>query len=280
MSKTIATYKRVQEVLLDHGLHAKKHLGQNFIIDRNIIDKIVKVASIDSTSSVLEIGPGIGSLTQALCEHAKEVVAVEIDLTMVNILKDTCIEYDNLVVVHEDFLQYDLNQLPFSSFTVCANLPYYVTTPILFKLFETSHDVQKIVVMVQKEVALRFKAKKDSKQYNALSIYAQTCFDVSVAFDVSKHVFYPKPDVDSSILIFQPKKDVDKEAYAPIFDFIKKCFAFRRKTLANNLKEIVKDTSRINEYLQLADLETSIRAQSLAFEDFKRLFEVIVNNET
>lgn len=278
MTQPIASIKRVHQILKSHGLHAKKHLGQNFIIDRNIINKIVGAAQLDENSHVLEIGPGIGSLTEALCESAKTVTAIEIDSQMVNILKETCGHFDNLSVEHHDFLHFDLNQVCTQPITVCANLPYYVTTPILFKLFESNCDFTRIVVMVQKEVALRFKAKKDTKQYNALSIFAQTCFHVELAFDVSHNVFYPKPDVDSSILIFVRKSEIDVVKTQPIFDFIKKCFVFRRKTLSNNLKEIVSDTSKIEDYLTKADLASNIRAQSLEFEDFKRLYEVIYEN--
>jgi 16S rRNA (adenine1518-N6/adenine1519-N6)-dimethyltransferase len=275
MTQPIASIKRVHQVLKNHGLHAKKHLGQNFIVDRNIINKIVSVANINDTSHVLEIGPGIGSLTEALCESAKTVSAVEIDSQMVNILKETCGDFDNLTLIHQDFLQFDLNTLDHQPITVCANLPYYVTTPILFKLFESDCEFSSIVVMVQKEVALRFKAQKDTKQYNALSIFAQTCFHVELAFDVSHHVFFPKPDVDSSILIFTRNKEIDPVASQPIFDFIKKCFVFRRKTLSNNLKEIVPDISKIEEYLKKADLASNIRAQSVEFDQFKKLYEVI-----
>lgn len=278
MTQPIASIKRVHQVLKKHGLHAKKHLGQNFIVDRNIINKIVGVAQLDENSHVLEIGPGIGSLTEALCESAKSVSAIEIDSHMVKILKETVGHHNNLTVFHRDFLQFNLEEVCTQPITVCANLPYYVTTPILFKLFESECDFQRIVVMVQKEVALRFKAKKDTKQYNALSIFAQTCFNVELAFDVSRNVFFPKPDVDSSILIFSRKREIDLVATQPIFDFIKACFVFRRKTLSNNLKEIVPDASRIEEYLTEANLAPNIRAQSLEFEDFKRLYEVIYEN--
>lgn len=275
MSQPIASIKRVHDILNSHGLHAKKHLGQNFIVDRNIINKIVSVAGIDKNMHVLEIGPGIGSLTQALIEQAQSVTAIEIDAHMITILKETLDQPSNFTLIHDDFLHYDLASLKQRPLTVCANLPYYVTTPILFKLFESDINFNKIVVMVQKEVALRFKAAKDTKQYNALSIFAQTCFNVELAFDVSRHVFYPKPDVDSSILIFTKKEEVDAIAYQPIFDFIKKCFVFRRKTLANNLKEICSDASKIESSLDKTNLPRNIRAQSLDFEQFKKLYEVL-----
>lgn len=278
MTQPIASVKKVHQLLKKYGLHAKKHLGQNFIVDRNIINKIVSTANIDNTSHVLEIGPGIGSLTEALCEVAKEVVAVEIDSQMVSILKESCSHCDNLKVYHEDFLQFDLSEICNQPMTVCANLPYYVTTPILFRLFESDCQFDRMVVMVQKEVALRFKASKDTKQYNALSIFAQTCFNIDLAFDVSRNVFFPKPDVDSSILVFTKKEEINSVELQPVFDFIKKCFVFRRKTLANNLKELVSEPTKVEGYLTKANLEVNTRAQSLDFEDFKRLYEIIYEN--
>lgn len=275
MNKPIASIKRVNELLTEHGLHAKKYFGQNFIIDRNVIDKIVSTADIAKDNDVLEIGPGIGSLTQALCEQGSFVTAVEIDPKMVEILNETLQEYDNVSIVQEDFLKYDIENVRKNNLIVCANLPYYVTTPILFKIFESEINYKKIVVMVQKEVAMRFKAQKDTKQYNALSIFAQTCFDVSVAFDVSKHVFYPKPDVDSSILVFIPKPEVNCLELKPVFEFIRRCFSHRRKTLVNNLKEIVDNPNEISDYLKQANLEETIRAQSCDFQDFKRLYDII-----
>jgi 16S rRNA (adenine1518-N6/adenine1519-N6)-dimethyltransferase len=275
MTKPIASIKRVNELLIQHGLHAKKHYGQNFIIDRNIIDKIVAVANISKENDVLEIGPGIGSLSEAVGEKANFVTAVEIDPKMVEILEETLNRFDNVEVIQDDFLKFDTANFKKDNLIVCANLPYYVTTPILFKLFDSEIVFKKIVVMVQKEVAMRFKASKDTKQYNALSIFAQTCFDVSLAFDVSKHVFFPKPDVDSSILVFVPKPERNCAELKPIFEFIKKCFAQRRKTLANNLKEIISNPNDAISYLEKANLDTNIRAQSLEFEDFKRLYECI-----
>lgn len=275
MTKPIASIRRVNKLLTEHGLHAKKYFGQNFIIDRNVIDKIVSTAEITKDNDVLEIGPGIGSLTQALCEQGNFVTAVEIDPKMVEILNESLQEYDNLCIVQEDFLKYDISSVRKKQLIVCANLPYYVTTPILFKIFESEINYEKIVVMVQKEVAMRFKAQKDTKQYNALSIFAQTCFDVSVAFDVSKHVFYPKPDIDSSILVFIPKPEVNCLELKPVFEFIRRCFSHRRKTLANNLKEIVDNPNEISDYLKHADLDVTIRAQSCDFQDFKRLYDII-----
>ncbi len=279
MSQPIASFKKVQEVLLAHGMYAKKHLGQNFIIDKNIIDKIADVAKLDQAMDVLEIGPGIGALTEVLCAQAKHVYAVEIDKAMVSILKDTCSACDNLTIFHEDFLKFDLHQIQSSNIMVCANLPYYVTSPILFKLFESQQDFKRIVVMVQKEVAARFKAKKDTKQYNALSIIAQACFDITEAFEISRHVFYPKPKVASSLLVFEPKDGVDIKTQQPFFDFIKQCFRFRRKTLANNLKDLVVDPSQIPSYLRQANLSETIRAQSCDLHDFTTLFKIINQNE-
>lgn len=275
MNTPIASIKTVNHILREHDLHAKKFLGQNFIVDRKVIDKIIRVSTIDPTKHVLEIGPGIGSLTEALCEHASSVTAVEIDAHMVNILKETCGHFPNLTVIHDDFLDVDVDQLCQQPMIVCANLPYYVTTPILFALFESGCDFEKIIVMVQKEVAERLKAVKGFKQYNALSILVQTCYEVKVEFDVSKHVFIPKPAVDSSVISFIKRKDVDMMRLQPLFDFIKKCFAFRRKTLANNLKEIVDPHIDVSECLQKAQLKADVRAQNCSYEDFKRLYEVI-----
>jgi 16S rRNA (adenine1518-N6/adenine1519-N6)-dimethyltransferase len=278
MKTPIASISRVTDILKENNLQAKKFFGQNFIIDRNIIDKIIRISGINEDSHVLEVGPGIGSLTEALCEKAKHVVAVEIDSHMVSILNDTCGDFNNLEIIHADFLDVDVNSLCHKSLTVCANLPYYVTTPILFKLFESNCTFDKIVVMVQKEVAQRFNAKKDTKQYNSLSIFVQTCFYIKVEFDVSKHVFIPKPAVDSSVVSFVKKESINIEELRPVFEFIKKCFAHRRKTLHNNLKEIVDKDVNVSQLLKRANLPESIRSQSLDFHEFKRLYEVIYEN--
>ena len=186
-------------------LRAKKKYGQNFLIDSNIVDKIAKNAC-DKNCLTLEIGPGLGALSEMLLKYSKCVDAYEIDRDMYDILNRT-IKDENFKVYLEDFLDTDLSKYENEEIRVCANLPYYVTTPILFKLFNSALNISKITVMVQKEVADRFRAGVGSEDYNALSIIVQYLFDVKQEMNVSKNVFYPSPKVDSAVISFVPKKE-------------------------------------------------------------------------
>ena len=286
MSKPIASFSKTKELLEQFGTKAKKHFGQNFLIDSNIVKKIVDVADIDKQTVVLEIGPGIGSMTEILSEHAQAVIAVEIDPLMVEVCQYSLAHLDNITIIHDDFLKVELHAIidyymkAGVRLVVCANLPYYVTTPILFKLFESDLPFDIITVMIQKEVAQRFGANKQTKAYNALSIITQSMYDVTLAFDVSMHVFYPKPTVDSTVITFKKKTESDPCVSPAFFEFVKGCFTQRRKTLTNNLKEMGFDQADIERAYQGMKLESDIRSQQLSVEQFQQLYKVIYENKS
>ena len=239
----IADYSVTKAVLERHGFTFKKSFGQNFLTDTNILQKIVDTAEIDKQVNVIEIGPGIGALTEFLAENAAEVMAFEIDDRLVPILADTLRDFDNVTVVNQDILKVDLNQYiaefknPDLPIKVVANLPYYITTPILMHLIESKIPFQEFVVMMQKEVADRISAEPNTKAYGSLSIAVQYYMTAKVAFIVPRTVFVPAPNVDSAILKMvrreEPAVAVKNEDF--FFSVSKASFVHRRKTLWNNL---------------------------------------------
>ena len=268
MNRASLTY--VKKVLGDQK--AKKKFGQNFLIDANIVEKIAKVAS-NKDLLTIEIGPGLGALSEFLCQYSKAVEAYEIDEDMVNILKEE-FKDENFTVYLQDFLDVDLIKYENQKLNIASNLPYYVTTPILFKLFKSNLDINKITVMVQKEVADRFNAKVNSEDYNALSLIVQYLFDVKLEMNVSKNCFYPAPQVDSAVISFTPKRERDFEYEEGLFEFIENCFRKRRKTLNNNFKDFLSDEQIKNVYNAL-NLKESVRAQELTLDEFIKMYEVI-----
>lgn len=269
--------RKMNELLDKNKFNFKKKFGQNFIIDENIIVNIVKNAEIDENTLVIEIGPGAGSLTNLLALKAKNVLCYEIDTTLKEILEENLTNYDNIMVKFEDFLKSDvkkdIEKYKYEKLYVVANLPYYITTPIIVKIIEDEIDVDKIVVMVQKEVGNRFKAEPGTKDYSSLSIFLNYYFDVKKIMDVSKNVFMPKPNVDSIVIEFKKKKDrlyvKDKKVF---FKLIKDSFVQKRKTLKNNLKDY--DIDKINKILNKYNLDISIRAEQISIE----IFADIANN--
>ena len=201
---------KMQKRLSENNFNFKKNFGQNFIIDENIINSIIKKSEIDKNTLVIEIGPGAGSLTYKLCENAKNVLCYEIDTTLKDILNDTLKDYDNYEIIYQDFLKAnvleDIKKYDYEKLYVVANLPYYITTPIIMKLVEEDINVDKIVVMVQKEVGNRFKAEPGTKDYSSLSVFLKYYFQVSKLLDISKNVFIPKPNVDSIVVEFKKKE--------------------------------------------------------------------------
>ncbi len=273
MEKPISANARTLAILKKFGMSAKKGFGQNFIIDPSVVEKIARVSGIDENSNVIEVGPGIGALTEQLALKAKTVTAFEIDPRCIEVLAETMIDYPNVKVVLQDFLNVKETDLPEGNLTLCANLPYYVTTPILFHIIEELPHITSFTIMVQKEVADRFVAKPSTKDYNALSIIVQTLFEVKTVMNVSKAVFLPRPTVDSAVVRFQRKANlaiVDPDRF---FKLVKLSFTQRRKTLANNLKEI-SDTQTIQAKLIQAGLDLNVRAEALSLIDFYRLYEV------
>lgn len=280
MKKPIATPSRTKEILDTYDIFAKKNYGQNFLIEPSIVDKIARNAVVSDHCVVFEIGPGIGALTQSLCAYAHKVVAFEIDERLPEILKDTLSDCDNFEVVLGDFLEIDLpawvNRYKAEGYDVviAANLPYYITTPILFKIFESNADISAITVMMQKEVADRFAAEPNTKDYNALSIVTQYRCSVRNVMKVPKNVFNPKPSVDSAVLQFRflPKHEGVKEEV--LFQLVKACFKQRRKTILNNYGEYCEDKQIARERLEKAGIEPIRRAESLTLAQFITLYEV------
>lgn len=271
----IASLSHVRKILDANSLKAKKKIGQNFIIDANVVEKIARNAASKDEITV-EIGPGIGSLTEQLLKYAKEVYAYEIDEDMYEILSDTFKGEERLKLNLQDFLELELDEVPYKDekINVCSNLPYYITTPILFKLFESKLNISKITVMVQKEVAARFRAERGSEDYNALSIIVQYLYEVKQEMNVPKTVFYPAPKVDSAVVSFTPKRERNHEFERGFFDFVKKCFMKRRKTLSNNLKDFL-DSNTTDEIYERLKLKPTVRAQELSLEDFLKIYEVL-----
>lgn len=273
--KDIATISRTNEILEKYHLKAQKKFGQNFLIDSNVVDKIAK-ESCEKDKMTIEVGPGIGSLTQMLSRYSRAVTSYEIDTNLLPVLADTLSECDNVEIVSQDFLELDLDNVPYKDeeIIVCANLPYYITTPILFKLFESDLKIKRISVMVQKEVADRFKAKVGSADYNALSVIVQYSYNVRLLMNISKHVFNPKPNVDSAVIVFEPKEKLNVKDEKDFFDFVKLSFKQRRKTLYNNLKERY-TKEKIEAMFSTLGIKDTIRAQEIDLETFIKMYEVI-----
>lgn len=247
--------------------YAKKKFGQNFIIDPSVVQTIARHSG--SGPLVLEIGPGLGALTQQLAYNYDEVIAYEIDPHMVEILKESLDGLENVSVILEDFLKADLSQLQDTPMDVCANLPYYITTPLLFRLMEL--PVKRMTLMVQKEIGDRLSAMPGTKDYNALSIQIQYYFDVKVAMHVSKESFHPRPNVESVVLTLSPTNNTMPYDEKAFFEFLKACFQFRRKTLLNNLKTLKLDKDLSQTLIDLG-FEVNVRADALTFDDFQRIY--------
>ena len=279
----IADYSVTRAVLERHGFTFKKSFGQNFLTDTNILQKIVDTAEIDKNVNVIEIGPGIGALTEFLAENAAEVMTFEIDERLVPILADTLRDFDNVRVVNEDILKSDLQARikefanPNLPIKVVANLPYYITTPILMHLIESGIPFSEFVVMMQREVADRISAQPNSKSYGSLSIAVQYYMTAKVAFIVPRTVFVPAPNVDSAILKMvrrdQPAVGVKDEAF--FFKVSKASFTHRRKTLWNNLTSYFGKSNEVKTKLESAldnaELSPSVRGEALDLQEFARL---------
>ncbi len=272
-------------VLQKYNFNFQKKFGQNFLIDTHVLDKIIRSAGITKDDFVLEIGPGIGTMTQYLCEHAREVVAVEIDKNLIPILSDTLSEYDNVTVINEDILKVDLNQLAQEKnngkpIKVVANLPYYITTPIIMGLFESHVPVASITVMVQKEVADRMQVGPGTKDYGALSLAVQYYAKPEIVANVPPNCFMPRPKVGSAVirLTCHEKPPVKVEDEALMFRLIRASFNQRRKTLVNGLNnspEIHVPKEVIAKVIEEMQLSPSVRGEALTLEQFAQLSNLI-----
>lgn len=263
------SYKQVQENIKENEFQIKKKFGQNFIIDKNIISNIINGAEIDSETLVIEIGPGMGALTAELVEKAKNVLCYEIDTTLKPILSK--IEASNLEIIYEDFLKRDvkkdLEKYNCEKIHLVANLPYYITTPILIKVLEEQLNIDKIVVMVQKEVGDRFKAKEGSKDYSSLSILFNYHYTITKLMDISRNVFIPKPNVDSIVLTMN--KRLNKEDIKDInifYKLIRDAFKYKRKNIRNNLKDY--NLNLIENILKNYGFDLSSRSEQLNYKIF------------
>lgn len=282
----IANVIRTQDILRRHDFNFKKKFGQNFLTDGNILTKITQSAELDKQTNVIEIGPGIGALTQFLLEESAEVMAFEIDKTLIPILDETLFEYDNFKLVQADILKVDLNDYiqkfkhPEYPIKVVANLPYYITTPILMSLIESRIPFAEIIVMMQKEVADRISADSGNKDYGGLSIAVQYYMEAKIMFDVPRTVFVPAPNVDSAILKMirreVPIVQVKDEAF--LFSLVKISFAHRRKTLMNNLTSAFGKEAKpeIEKLLSEIDISPTIRAEMLSIADFAKLADQLL----
>lgn len=270
--------KEMNELLNRKEFNFKKKFGQNFIIDENIIDNIINQSLIDKDTLVIEIGPGAGSLTYKLAKYAKKVLAYEIDETLKEILNENLTGVDNVDIIYDDFLKRNVNNdiksESYSKLYVIANLPYYITTPIIIKFIEDKIMVDKIIVMVQKEVGDRFKASPKSKEYGSLTVYLNYYFEIKKLLNVSRNVFIPKPNVDSVIIEFKSKKNKlfvsDEDIF---FKLVRDSFVQKRKTLKNNLKNY--DLSKIEQVLKGHSLDLSVRAEEIPLELFVEMSNVL-----
>ena len=268
---------KMQQNLNSHQFHFKKNYGQNFIIDRNIIEKIVASSQIDENTLVIEIGPGAGSLTVGLAQHAKQILCYEIDTTLKPVLEDNLKSYKNVDIIYGDFLKScpleDIKKYQYTKLYVIGNLPYYITTPIIMKIVEDHLPVDKLVIMVQKEVGDRFRAKPGTRDYGSFTVFLNYYFDVHKLLDVSRNVFLPKPNVDSSVVEFTRKKEqfqlLDDTFF---FQFVRDCFKQKRKTLRNNLKGY--DLNILESLFQSQGYSLKDRAEKIPLNVF-----VLVANE-
>lgn len=275
----IATIKRTRQIQEKYKIFTKKNYGQNFIIEPRIVEKISQAAVQDPKELVFEIGPGIGALTQYLCQRADHVIALEIDERLPDILHQEV--EGSLDVILKDVLEVDIDELikkyckADQKVVFASNLPYYITTPILFRLFEAKEPIERITVMMQKEVGHRFLADSSSKEYNALSVITQFRCDVKKVMDVSRNCFYPKPNVDSIVLTFTFHHRYHVEDENRFFEMVKACFQQRRKTIYNNLNAWLKNKEKTEEILKKTNIAPQTRAQQLGLEDFLRLYDEV-----
>ncbi|MFC6464159.1 16S rRNA (adenine(1518)-N(6)/adenine(1519)-N(6))-dimethyltransferase RsmA [Marinilactibacillus sp. GCM10026970] len=286
--KEIATPARTKAILDKYRLAAKKSLGQNFIVDTNILEKIVNAGAVDDRTTVIEVGPGIGALTEQIAKQAKEVVAFEIDDRLLPVLKDTLSPYSNVKVIHQDILKANLETFEeeylkdAERVVVIANLPYYVTTPIILNFLESSLPIDSLVLMMQKEVANRLSASPGTKAYGSLSIAVQYYMDAEVALIVPKTVFTPQPNIESAVIKLTRKKDAEVvvKDETVFFQVARSAFVQRRKTLWNNLQVAYGKEPEIKEKLQLAleqaEIDPKRRGETLSLKEFGKLADALV----
>lgn len=284
----IATPVRTQAIMNQFGINTKKSLGQNFLTDINILKNIVAAGDVKDTDNVVEIGPGIGALTEQLARAAKQVVAFEIDDRLIPVLDHTMAPYDNVTIVHNDILKVDLEKEFAKQFAdttaplkLVANLPYYITTPILMQVLQSGIHFDNIVVMMQKEVADRLSAEPGTKDYGSLTLAVQYRMNAKLAFTVSRTAFVPNPNVDSAIISLTPREPlaVQPRDEKQLFELFKIGFVMRRKTLWNNLTTAFGKgeamQAKLTAALEAIDLDSRTRAEKLSLERFIELHNAL-----
>jgi len=273
------------EILKKYNIRLSKQLGQNFLTDINIIRKIVDAAEINSDDFVIEIGPGIGALTVALADKAGKVAAIEIDRRIIPALEETTGNYENVSIINKDILKTDIHSLTAGwdkTVKVVSNLPYYITTPVIMLFLENSFPAERMVFMIQKEVAVRMTAKPGSKDYGALSVGVQTAGDVKLLFNVSRRCFIPKPEVDSVVIKITPTGKyldsiVDKKIF---FQCVRAAFSKRRKTLLNAMSsshELKLEKETVRKIMASLNLNETVRGEELSVEQYIAFSNIVVN---
>ena len=286
----LSSHKATKEVVQKHNFKFSKSLGQNFLIDTNVIDRILEGARVTEGDYVIEVGPGIGTLTKEMGRTAEKVVAIEIDKTLIPILEETLADFPNIEVINQDILKVDVQELVKEKLNggpvkLIANLPYYITTPIVMKFLEEDIPVTDIVVMVQKEVADRMNAQPNSKDYGALSVAVQYYCDTEIVAKAPRHMFMPQPNVDSTVIGLhvreERKYNVDNEDI--FFKTVKASFGQRRKTLLNSLGGLgFLSKDQIKVALQEANIDEKRRGETLSIEEFASLSNAVnrIHNES
>lgn len=285
MNDKLSNPQKTIEIIKKYDFAFQKKYGQNFLIDAHVLDKIIAAADVGPEDFVLEIGPGIGTMTQYLAEHAREVAAVEIDTHLIPILEDTLQDYDNVTIINEDILKLDMNALAQEKnqgrpIKVVANLPYYITTPIIMGLFESGVPVENITVMVQKEVAGRMQVGPGTKDYGALSLAVQYYAEPYLVANVPPNCFMPRPKVGSAVirLTRHKEKPVQVKDENFMFRLIRASFNQRRKTLQNGLNncaELVVTKAQVVEALEKMGLPATVRGEKLTLEQFAQLSDLL-----
>ncbi|WP_404962667.1 16S rRNA (adenine(1518)-N(6)/adenine(1519)-N(6))-dimethyltransferase RsmA [Staphylococcus pseudintermedius] len=287
--KDIATPSRTRALLNQYGFNFKKSLGQNFLIDVNIINHIIDASGIDHMTGVIEIGPGMGSLTEQLAKNAHHVLAFEIDQRLIPVLDDTLSPYNNVTVINEDILKANVAEAIQQHLSHCekimvvANLPYYITTPILLTLLEQDLNIDGYVVMMQKEVGERLNAQVGTKAYGSLSIVAQYYTETSRVLTVPKTVFMPPPNVDSIVVKLMKRESpiVDVDNPNAFFKMTKGAFSQRRKTIYNNYQNLFENGKEqketIMQWLERADIDPKRRGETLSIQEYARLYAELEN---
>ncbi len=284
--------KEVAQLLKRYHIQPKKNLGQNFLVDGNIVRKILEIADIRPGDRILEVGPGLGTMTVEMASQGGCVIAIEIDPDLNKILAETMSPYKNVKLIHEDAMQLDYNTLEEKfpcldqntedhPVKVVANLPYNIAAPLVVKLATSALPLEKLVLMVQKEVARRFAAKPNTKDYGAISVLLQYYFIIEEAFTVSPKVFYPQPRVDSAVLrlLNQESPPVHVDDEKKFFQFIRRAFNQRRKTLVNNILPLYKGNKQeLMQTLEQNNFSPRIRGESLTLEEFAQIFKILYNN--